>query len=71
MYHERVVLEGGWVVEVFFVSPSEFKLEMKRQGDSWVRYIPGARVLRGKPLPYEFKSVEKLRYDFEQDANPP
>jgi hypothetical protein len=68
MYQERVVLAGQRVLEVFFASPSEFQLEIKKQGNSLVRYVPGARVLAGKRFPYEFKSVEKLRYDFEQDA---
>jgi hypothetical protein len=35
---------------------------------SLVEYTPGRRRLRGRALPYEFRSVEQLRYDFEQDV---
>lgn len=35
---------------------------------SLVEYTPGRRRLRGRSLPYEFRSVEQLRYDFEQDV---
>jgi hypothetical protein len=33
-----------------------------------VEYLPGKKRIRNRTLPYEFKSVEKLRYDFEQDV---
>ncbi|HKQ28278.1 MAG TPA: hypothetical protein VJT77_06730 [Burkholderiales bacterium] len=33
-----------------------------------VEYTPGRRRVRGRALPYEFRSVEQLRYDFEQDV---
>ena len=33
-----------------------------------VVYEPGRRRLRGRWMPYEFRSVEQLRYDFEQDV---
>ena len=36
-------------------------------GDEVV-YEPGRRRVRGRWLPYEFRSVEQLRYDFEQDV---
>jgi hypothetical protein len=36
-------------------------------GDTVV-YEPGRRRLRGRWMPYEFRSVEQLRYDFEQDV---
>jgi hypothetical protein len=38
-----------------------------RYGDL-VEYSNGRRRVRGRPLPYEFRSVEQLRYDFEQDV---
>jgi hypothetical protein len=37
-----------------------------RCGD--VEYTNGSRRVRGRTLPYEFRSVEQLRYDFERDA---
>jgi len=38
-----------------------------RYGDL-VEYSNGRRCVRGKAMPYEFRSVEQLRYDFEQDV---
>ena len=33
-----------------------------------VVYENGRRRLRGRWLPYEFRSIEQLRYDFERDV---
>jgi hypothetical protein len=33
-----------------------------------VEYRDGVRRVRGKASRYEFRSVEQLRYDFEQDV---
>jgi hypothetical protein len=33
-----------------------------------VVYENGARRVRGRRTPYRFRSVEQLRYDFEQDV---
>ena len=33
-----------------------------------VEYSNGRRRVRGKWLPYEFRSVEQLRYDFEEEV---
>ena len=33
-----------------------------------VEYANHRRRVRGRSLPYEFRSVEQLRYDFEQDV---
>jgi hypothetical protein len=38
-----------------------------RYGDL-VEYRDGRRTVRGNVLPYEFRSVEQLRYDFERDV---
>ena len=38
-----------------------------RYGDL-VEYSNTRRRVRGRTLPYEFRSVEQLRYDFEQDV---
>ena len=67
MYRERFIGEEG-VMEVAFSSPDVFVLSLKSEGQTVVEYRPGRRTVRGKATPYEFKSVEKLRYDFEQDA---
>jgi hypothetical protein len=33
-----------------------------------VEYSNQRRRVRGRTLPYEFRSVEQLRYDFEEDV---
>ncbi len=33
-----------------------------------VVYENGRRTVRGRSAPYEFKSAEQLRYDFERDV---
>ena len=33
-----------------------------------VEYVPGRRTVRGRTSAYRFRSVEQLRYDFEQDV---
>jgi hypothetical protein len=60
MYEERVVLAGGVQYELRFRSPSDYRLACVKDGRVLVAYAPGG--------PYEFKSVEQLRYDFESDA---
>ena len=61
--HERVALDGA-TLEVEFVSPARYRL---RYGDL-VEYADGARRVQGRRLPYAFRSVEQLRYDFERDV---
>ena len=60
MFEERVVLPDGVLIELVFRSPSEYRLSCRK----------GRRVLveYGGDRSYEFKSVEKLRYDFERDV---
>ena len=59
-YEERVVLAGGVVYELVFRSASDYRLTCRKAGRLLAEY--------GSARPYEFKSVEKLRYDFERDA---
>ena len=35
---------------------------------SLVVYENGKRTVRGRTTPYQFRSVEQLRYDFERDV---
>ena len=60
MLEERVVLPDGVLIELIFRSPSDYRLACGKGGRLLVEY-GGDRV-------YEFKSVEKLRYDFERDV---
>jgi len=46
----------------------QFVLCLKKGKTLLVEYRDGRRLIRGRASPYEFKSVEKLRYDFERDA---
>ena len=63
MVRETVILEDA-ILTVRFESDSSYCL---RYGDL-VEYSNGRRRVRGKALPYAFRSVEQLRYDFEEDV---
>jgi len=60
MFEERVVLADGVVFELAFRSASNYRLACLK-GKRLLAEYSSARA-------YEFKSVEKLRYDFERDA---
>lgn len=63
MIQEHVFL-GGEVLAIELHADRRYRLAY---GDA-VEYTPGRRRLRGRTLPYEFRSVEQLRYDFERDV---
>ena len=63
MLHERVLI-GSVVLEIRFSSELEFELKY----GELVEYSSGRRRVRVRSLPYEFRSVEQLRYDFERDV---
>ena len=58
MFQEQVVLADGVLLELLFDSPSSYSLACRKHGRLLVEFSSGSR--------YEFKSVEKLRYDFER-----
>jgi hypothetical protein len=60
MFEERVVLEDGVMFELVLHSRTDYRLACLKAGRLLVEY--------SSAKPYEFKSVEKLRYDFERDA---
>jgi hypothetical protein len=60
MFEERLVMDGGVVFELLFRSATEYRLACLKDGRRLVEYGSGGA--------YAFKSVEKLRYDFERDA---
>jgi len=60
MYREHVVLPDGYSLEVFFASPANYRLAFRKRRRVLVEY--------SDRIPYGFKSVEKLRYDFERDV---
>jgi hypothetical protein len=60
MLREYVILEEGVLLEVFLASPSHFCLRCGKDGKVLVEYSNTSK--------YEFRSVERLRYDFEKDV---
>jgi hypothetical protein len=64
MLHETVVLEDGRLINIELSADLMYRL---RYGEL-IEYSNGRRRVRGRTLPYEFRSVEQLRYDFEQDV---
>lgn len=64
MLYEKLVLEDG-LLEIELRRDFSYRL---RYGEL-VEYANHRRRVRGRTLPYEFRSVEQLRYDFEQDVN--
>ena len=60
MFREQVVLDDAVTFELCFRSATDYRLACSRDGLLLVEYSSAGG--------YEFKSVEKLRYDFERDA---
>lgn len=60
MFEERLVLPGGFVLEARVFDDLDFGLSLRKGQTLVVEY--------SKASGYEFKSVEKLRYDFQRDA---
>jgi len=58
------VLVGSVLLTVELRDDSQYLL---RYGDL-VEYSNHGRRVRGRRLPYAFRSVEQLRYDFEEDV---
>ena len=63
MLRETVVTQDA-VLEIELDADLRYRL---RYGDV-VEYTDGRRRVRGRSSRYEFRSVEQLRYDFEQDV---
>ena len=63
MIREQVLL-GGQALAIELDADRRYRLAY---GDA-VEYAPGRRRIGGRTLPYEFRSVEQLRYDFERDV---
>lgn len=60
MFQEQVVHGEGVLFEMAFRSRTDYRLACLKGGRLLVEYRSGGA--------YAFKSVEKLRYDFERDA---
>ena len=72
MFEERTVLPGGEILALNLHSEFHYRLSVRRGQKTLIEYkgdgAKHSRVVRGRESAYEFKSVEKLRYDFERDA---
>jgi hypothetical protein len=72
MFEERAVLPGGEIVELKLLDGTQYRLALRKGKKLLVEYRGGGgkhrKAVRGRESAYEFKSVEKLRYDFERDA---
>jgi hypothetical protein len=62
-YTETVVLPSARFTS-FFQDSHHYLLNYK----DLVVYQDGKRKVRGRVTPYEFRSVEQMRYDFERDV---
>ena len=60
MFEECLLLPDGFVLEARISGAQEFFLSLRKGETVLVEYSDSSG--------YEFKSVEKLRYDFERDA---
>ena len=60
MFEERLLLPEGFILEARISGDRNFVLSLSKGKTLLVEYSPSSA--------YEFKSVEKLRYDFQRDA---
>jgi hypothetical protein len=63
LYQEKALVDGT-LLEIELHDDLRYRL---RYG-ALVEYADGQRRIRGRARPYAFRSVEQLRYDFEQDV---
>ena len=63
LYQEKALVNGV-LLEIELHDDLRYRL---RYG-GLVEYADGQRRIRGRARPYAFRSVEQLRYDFEQDV---
>ena len=60
MFEEKLLLPGGLILEARVSNAREFALSLRKGRTLLVEYSSAGG--------YAFKSVEKLRYDFQRDA---
>jgi hypothetical protein len=63
IFQEKLLLDGI-LLEIALYDDFRYRL---RYGEL-VEYENGKRRVRGRVRPYALRSVEQLRYDFEQDV---
>ena len=64
MVLEEIALLANAVVRVQLDEKQRYRLSYGEE----IVYENGRRTVRGRSMPYDFKSVEQLRYDFERDV---
>jgi hypothetical protein len=62
LLHEKVLLPGG-LLEIELHSDRQYRLHYAD-----IEYQNDRRKIGARTTPYEFRSVEQLRYDFERDV---
>jgi len=72
MFEECFVLEDGFSMRISLHDGARYSLALRHRQALVVEFRGDGkkhvRSLRGRESAYEFKSVERLRYDFERDA---
>ena len=63
LLRETILLRDG-LLQIELEDDGRYRLAYGER----VVYQNGRRIVRGRSAPYEFKSVEQLRYDFERDV---
>jgi len=64
LLQEKVLLGDGTLLEVELAADGRYRLRYGKL----VEYQDHRRRVGGGSLPYAFRSVEQLRYDFERDV---
>jgi len=64
MLLEEIAVLGNAIVRIELDNDLRYRLSYGEE----IVYENGRRTVRGRSTSYEFKSVEKLRYDFERDV---
>ena len=65
LLEEKVLLADGTLLEIELDADGSYLLRCGAR----VEYANHRRRVRGRALPYDFRSVEQLRYDFERDVS--
>jgi len=68
MLEARILLQDGALLEISLKPRRQYTLRFGIPGSWLVVYENARRSVRGRAEPYEFRSVEQMRYDFERDV---
>ena len=71
LYKDHLLLDARTSLQALVARDGSYRLSLQRGGATLVEYWNDGSVHRRRvherTLAYEFRSVEKLRYDFESD----